>query len=565
MERFHATKFCRDELDKHGLGDWHIRLSNDLTKNFLGMCSYRDKCIILNTHHIDIHPEVEVVNTIRHEVAHALTPNHAHDDVWRAKALEIGCTSAQPCSHLALSPDIIDAIRSGADVQVEIETETRVEVIHKPKYTVTRLQDKCPECGKVAKTTRESIIKIPDETLPDKKFIFLECGHLIIKDLPKGTPFDSLISNWWKPNIASCNHSFVKNQCVNCAEYKAFEFQQDGARFLESALAGNNGGAILDEMGLGKTIQTLLYLKYHSEALPALFVVKSGIKFQWVKEIIRWLGPDHVAQVIERSTDIVIPGLKTYVISYDLMVQKIRKSSKGKTINQGFDIKKFENSGIRTIISDECQQLKNPDSARTQQFRKLVRLLEAKVIPLSGTPWKNRGSEFFTILNIIAPQKFWSFQQFKDRWVNYIEDKNGAYKEAGIKNPEQFKDYIKDIAIRREIFEVLNELPDVNRVARYIELDTLNQQLYDKEVSDFVKWYNEKICNYNYDSTWYYSIIKCFCILLTRYKHDGIRNGFNDEIWQHDEPDSSRCYSKSYIRTNGGGWERNYNCVISSR
>ena len=39
-----------------------------------------------------LNDEKEVTNTILHEIAHALTPGHHHDRVWKAKAREIGCT-----------------------------------------------------------------------------------------------------------------------------------------------------------------------------------------------------------------------------------------------------------------------------------------------------------------------------------------------------------------------------------------------------------------------------------------------------------------------------------------
>lgn len=467
MTRESAIKFCYDKLKEHKLDDWHVRLTSNIEGRnvFLGLCSYKDKCIILNSHHIETHPEPEVENTILHEIAHALCPGSQHNETWVSKARELGCANTAPCSHLSFSPEIIDAIRSGADIKVEYETE----IIHKPKYEITRLQDKCEHCGKVARSVKEQTIIDPDPLKPDSKFIHLECGHLLVKKIPKGTPFVTLLSSDNK---------------------KPYPFQIDGMRFIETALAVNKGAAIFDEMGLGKTIQALGYLKFHPEAFPVLFVVKSGIKFQWAKEILRWLDDMHVPQVISSGNDYVIRGLKCYIASYDIFVKKVRKSKNGKIINQGFDIQKFKDIRIKTIILDECQQIKNPDAARTHEVRKLAR--DTNVIALSGTPWKNRGSEFFSVLNMLAPMKFPSYQRFLNQWVEYYYQ--GSYmKMGGINNILRFREYIKDIAIRREIFEVMSELPEVNRTLHYCELDALSQREYDESVSEFVKWYNDLI------------------------------------------------------------------------
>jgi len=483
MTREQAVKLCREELDKAQLSDWHIRLTTDANGRFLGLCSYKDKCIILNAHHIDIHPDPEIVNTIKHEVAHALTPGMGHNEVWAAKARDIGCDNTNPCSNMALSPDIIDAIRSGAQVEITFEEE----VIRKAKYQITRLQDKCEICGKVAKTKNEVLITNIDPFKPDQKFIYLECGHLIVKAIPKGTPFHTLVSNYEK--VKDCKHQWLLNQCTVCAEYKAFPFQVEGMKFVETALAVNKGAAIFDEMGLGKTIQALGYIKFHPEAWPVLYIVKSKIKFQWFKQILIWMGDAFVGQMIHTSNDSIIPGLRTYIVSYDMLVYKERKSKSGKTIKQGFDISKFDGI-IKTVVIDECQQIKNPDSSRTQQVRRVVK--DAAVIALSGTPWKNRGSEFFSVLNMMAPMKFNSYQKYIENWVDHYYEGN-KLKEGGIRNPARFKEYIKDIAIRREIADVEIEMPSVNRMRFDVQLDDLSQSTYDDETSDFVKWYNQFI------------------------------------------------------------------------
>lgn len=483
MTREQASKLLREELDKNDLKDWHVRLDTRADGRYLGLCSYKDKCIILNAHHIDIHPDPDIINTIRHEVAHALTIGHGHDEIWVAKAREIGCDNTSPCSNLSLSPDIIDAIRSGAQVQVTFEEE----IIRKPKYEVTRLQDKCDFCGKVAKAKTEKLIENDDPFKPNIKMMFLECGHTIIKRIPKGTPFFTLVSDNDEEQVKNCKHLWIKNQCQTCGKYKPFDFQVQGMEFIEQALAVNKGAAVFDDMGLGKTIQALGYLKFHPEAFPVLYIAKKKIKFQWFKQILTWMGPEFMAQIISSSNDILIPGLKGYIVSFDMLVPKTRRSKTGKEIKQGFDIKKFDGV-IKTVVIDECQQIKNTDSTRTQQVRRIVK--DKQVIALSGTPWKNRGSEFFSVLNMLAPVKFHSYEGFIRQWVDRWFEGN-RMREGGIRNPERFKEYIKDIAIRREVADVEVEMPAVNRTPFNCELDDLEQTTYDDAESDFVKWYNQ--------------------------------------------------------------------------
>lgn len=355
----------------------------------------------------------------------------------------------------------------------------------KPRSSI--IHDFCPSCGKVAREKSNSTIEMPGDK-PNKKFIFLECGHIIIKNLPKNTRFDSLVSNWWKNNGCVHEWSTIDTKvCIKCKETRLYPFQIEGAQFLEAGLASQNGAAVFDEMGLGKTIQALSYLKFHEDERPILFVVKSGIKFQWFKELLKWLGPTCIAQVIETSKDLIIPGLNCYIVSYDIFTKKERKMKKsGKTVTSGRDYKEFD--FIKTIVMDEVQQIKNPDAERTKEIRRLC--AGKKVIALSGTPWKNRGSEFFTVLNILSPTKFPTYQGFLDRWVDFYYD--GEFiKQGGIKRIVEFKEYIKEIAIRREVADVGIQMPDVNRTIAYAELNDVEQKTYDESESDFVKWFNE--------------------------------------------------------------------------
>lgn len=489
MTRTEAVAFTKDLLDKHGLEDYKVRITTDPKATFAGKhYEFPYKMIVLNGLMIDVHPEPEIKNTILHEVAHAIVGNkEGHNDTWRNKAKEIGCFNTGPCINVP--SHILDAIRGGhlVEIEYEIVKEKRIEVhgedVVKPKYKVTRLQDLCPVCGKVAKE-KFSFDKI-DKDGELYRWITYECFHVFKKLIHTGTKYQNMVSNSWKPEVAECNHKWGKGgeddpitQCVKCEEYKLFDFQIKTGHFLDSALSTNKGGLVGHDMGLGKTVIALAYIKYHPEATPTLYIVKSKTRFQWLKEIMRWIGPSHLGQIISTGRDVLLPGLKTYIISYDLL-RKLDRS-------------KIQALGIKLVVLDECQQIKNVDSTRTQEVRKIVADPNIKVIPMSGTFWKNRGEEVFPSMNIISPTKFPSPEAFKKQWVDYYFHGNQT-KQGGIRNPAKFREYTKDIFIRYEYDEVMTQKPAVNRMKLPVQLDEIAQEGYDDAQSAFVEWYNQHL------------------------------------------------------------------------
>lgn len=81
---------CRELMTQHGLGpEWKVKSLNSKKKR--GHCKSKAKVIGLSKHLLANDSEESVRNTILHEIAHALTPGHHHDAVWKAKALSIGC------------------------------------------------------------------------------------------------------------------------------------------------------------------------------------------------------------------------------------------------------------------------------------------------------------------------------------------------------------------------------------------------------------------------------------------------------------------------------------------
>ena len=91
MEISSALALGRSLLRDHGLEHW--RVTTDRAKTRAGVCRFGARTISLSDPLTRLHDESEVRDTLLHEIAHALVgPDHGHDDVWRSKAVEIGCS-----------------------------------------------------------------------------------------------------------------------------------------------------------------------------------------------------------------------------------------------------------------------------------------------------------------------------------------------------------------------------------------------------------------------------------------------------------------------------------------
>jgi predicted SprT family Zn-dependent metalloprotease len=90
-------------FERHGLSGWRLEVSARL-KRTLGLCDYRRRSIRVNAFYAENNPEGVVLNTLRHEVAHALTPGHGHDVTWAATAARLGCTPRSVCDKDVLLP-----------------------------------------------------------------------------------------------------------------------------------------------------------------------------------------------------------------------------------------------------------------------------------------------------------------------------------------------------------------------------------------------------------------------------------------------------------------------------
>ena len=118
MDTRDALAVARRLIAEHGLSGWTVGL--DRAKTRAGACHYSRRLITLSTPLTRLHTEDDVRDTILHEIAHALVgPRHRHDAVWRAKALEIGCTGQRcvPADAPKVDGDWVGTCPSGHEVR----------------------------------------------------------------------------------------------------------------------------------------------------------------------------------------------------------------------------------------------------------------------------------------------------------------------------------------------------------------------------------------------------------------------------------------------------------------
>lgn len=305
------------------------------------------------------------------------------------------------------------------------------------------LKEECPECGKIA--VEKSRYKFGSSTM-----ITLACGHNIAKDSIKesGTTYESIKS---------------------ADGYSLLQYQIDCIKFMEEADANC---IVADEQGLGKTVQVSSLLRLHpDDLLPAILVVPTTVKPQWMWEIRRWCMPNKskeeqrqfLTQVIQSGKEKALPGFQLYIVTFDML----KKADMFSLVPD-----------IKTIIIDECQRIKNHLSDRAKAVQQIVEEKGIKhVIPMSGTPIKNNAGEYFTVLNLVDRRRFPQYQRYLDTYCDSYW--NGfSNKVGGLKDAARFHEDTKDIVIRRTKSEVLKDLPSLDRRFYHVELDRRMNKAY---------------------------------------------------------------------------------------
>jgi len=236
-----------------------------------------------------------------------------------------------------------------------------------------------------------------------------------------------------------------------------FKFQKHGLAYISH----NRRSILADEMGLGKTVQALALLCKDNK-FPVLIVTPPHLLLQWESETKRFLGDNIKTHIMKGLTPYEVPEADVYFIHY--------------LIIRGW-YKELQNMGFDSIIFDEVQELRRPQSEKYLRCKQIVDVVNPSTcIGLSGTPIYNYGCEIYFLYYILKPDVLGTWESFRKEWAKWgrmVED------------PEALGSYLKEegMLLRRRKEDVLSELPPKRRAVQLIGLDEkLYLNLYNKSV-----------------------------------------------------------------------------------
>ena len=230
-------------------------------------------------------------------------------------------------------------------------------------------------------------------------------------------------------------------------------YQKTGVTWLNQLTVNGWSGLLADEMGLGKTVQMLAFIRTLSG--KHLVVCPSSLVFNWQREAQRFApelktiavtGSDRQA-VLRQAADL-------YFTSYPLLRR---------------DAAFYRDMEFETVILDEAQHIKNPDSQNAQAASTLRSRYR---FAMTGTPIENSIRDIWSLMNFLMPGYLGKRDDFRERYEREIES------EPGGATHRRLIQRLRPFILRRTKLNVLKELPDKIEQVAYCELSIGQRALY---------------------------------------------------------------------------------------
>ncbi len=249
-------------------------------------------------------------------------------------------------------------------------------------------------------------------------------------------------------------------------------YQRRGLAWMQFLARLGLGGCLADDMGLGKTATTLAHLVERPG--PHLVVCPLSVVRNWRAEAQRFTPKlevtVHHGSNRQRSNGdelfAIDPGRQLVITTYGLLPR---------------DLEHLAERTWSTLVLDEAQMVKNPNTKAAKAVRRLV---AGQKMALTGTPVENRLSELWSILDAVNPGLLGGLESFRRRYGTPIERHQDEIAAARLRRTT------RPFVLRRTKADkrLLPDLPDKIEQIAYARLTreqaTLYQQVVDQLLVD---------------------------------------------------------------------------------
>lgn len=237
------------------------------------------------------------------------------------------------------------------------------------------------------------------------------------------------------------------------------DYQLQGYQWMVRLAHLGAGACLADDMGLGKTIQALALILSRAADGPTLILAPTSVCNNWLEEAQRFaptLNVRYFGSGSSRQQQLDKAGpFDLVVCSYGLLQTQAEK---------------LIEKQWHTIVADEAQAIKNPQTQRSQAAMSLQG--DFKIIT-TGTPIENHLGELWNLFNFINPGLLGSLKQFNERYAQKIENQRDHATQ------KRLKKLLQPFILRRLKNDVLTELPARTEVTLHVELSAEERTLYE--------------------------------------------------------------------------------------
>jgi superfamily II DNA or RNA helicase len=225
-------------------------------------------------------------------------------------------------------------------------------------------------------------------------------------------------------------------------------YQRHGVNWLAFLRQAGLGALLADDMGLGKTLQTLCVLQGRT-----LVVTPTSVLHHWADELHRF-RPDLRVSMYHGPQRTLVTAADVTLTTYAIL---------------RLDVATLAQSAWDTVVLDEAQAIKNPDS---QVARAAYDLRASFRLALTGTPVENRLEELWSQLHFLNRGLLGGRQTFQERYERPI-----AAGQPGVAAHLQEK--LHPFLLRRRKRDVAPELPPRTDVVLHCVLSDSERVVYD--------------------------------------------------------------------------------------